>query len=101
VITLRSFATIAETGKADEILLGLEAWVQTDVGAIIYACSTFNLIVRKLRRIHTNQPDICPVSGRKDVVPNRWAEPLDDIAKVFPYHKVITSQGPRSTCRSF
>lgn len=105
MINLQYFAAMAETGTVDRIFAGLEAWVQQDVGAVIYSCSTFDLVARNSRRIYTNQPDVYPVSGLKDIVPNGWTEQvldagqtfvantLDEIAQVFPDHPVIKSLG--------
>jgi hypothetical protein len=105
VINLQSFTAIAETGTTDQIFAGLESWVQQDVGAVIYSCSTFDLVARNSRRIYSNLPEIYPVSGLKDIVPNRWTEQvldarktfvanaLDEIAQVFPDHPIIKSLG--------
>jgi hypothetical protein len=102
---LTSYIAIAETGSADEIFAALQDWVLQDVGAIIYSCSTFDLDAGKARRIFTNQPQVYPVSGLKDIIPNTWtaqvldarksfvANTLEDIAKVFPDHPIIRSLG--------
>ena len=102
---MQSFVALAETGSVDTLLAGLEAWVQQDVGAVIYSCSTFDLAAGNSRRIYTNLPDIYPVSGLKDIIPNTWtaqvldrrlafvANTLEDIAQVFPDHPIIKSLG--------
>jgi hypothetical protein len=102
---MHSFVTLAETGTVDTIFDALQTWVQQDVGAVIYSCSTFDLAAGKSRRIYTNLPDIYPVSGLKDIIPNTWtaqvldarsafvANTLEDIALVFPDHPVIKSLG--------
>lgn len=102
---MQRFVSLAETGPADTLFAGLEAWVQQDVGAVIYSCSTFDLAARNSRRIYTNLPDIYPVSGLKDIIPNTWtaqvldarlafvANSLEDIAQVFPDHPIIKSLG--------
>jgi hypothetical protein len=102
---MQSFTAIAETGTAQEIFAALEVWVQQDVGAIISSASVFDLVAGKSRRIHTNQPEIYPVSGLKDIVPNAWtvqvldgrksfiANTLAEIATVFPDHPIIHSLG--------
>lgn len=105
MFTLEQFAEMAETGTVDQIFSGLEAWVQRDVGAVIYSCSTFDVQAGKARRVYTNLPDIYPVSGLKDIVRNHWtaqvldarqpfvANRLEDIAQVFPDHPIIRSLG--------
>jgi hypothetical protein len=102
---LQSFTAIAETGTPEQIFAALEDWVQQDVGAIIYSASIFDLAAGKSRRIHTNLPDIYPVSGLKDITPNAWtaqvldgrksfvANTLAEIATVFPDHPIIRSLG--------
>jgi hypothetical protein len=102
---MNSFVTLAETGPVDAIFAALETWVQQDVGAVIYSCSTFDLAAGKSRRIYTNLPDIYPVSGLKDITPNAWtaqvldarrafvANSIEDIAQVFPDHPIIRSLG--------
>ena len=102
---LQSFTAIAETGTPQQIFTALEEWVQQDVGAIICSGSVFDLAAGKSRRIHTNQPEIYPVSGLKDIIPNAWtaqvldgrtsfvANTLAEIAAVFPDHPIIRSLG--------
>ena len=102
---LHSFTAIAETGTVDQIFKALEDWVQQSVGAIIQSCSTFDLVARNSRRIYTNLPDVYPVSGLKDIIPNTWtaqvldarkpfvANTIEDISQVFPDHSVIRSLG--------
>ena len=100
-----SFTAIAETGTPQQIFAALETWVQQDVGAVISSASVFDLAAGKSRRITTNQPDIYPVSGLKDIIQNAWtaqvldrrksfvANTLDEIATVFPDHPIIGSLG--------
>lgn len=102
---LSSFTAVAESGTPQEIFASLEDWVQKDVGAIIYSASVFHLAAGKSRRIYTNQPEIYPVSGLKDIIPNAWtaqvldarksfvANTLAEIATVFPDHPIIQSLG--------
>ena len=99
------FLEIAETGTTYEIFSGLEFLVLQTVGAVIFSCSTFDLGAGKSRRIYTNLPNIYPVSGLKDIVPNNWtAQVLDrkqafsantmaEIREVFPDHAIIESLG--------
>ncbi len=102
---LAAFTQAAETGTAPQIFAALQALVQADIGAIIFSCSTFDLAAGKSSRIYTNLPDVYPVSGLKDIIPNTWtaqvldgkkafvANSLDEIAKVFPDHPLIRSLG--------
>ncbi len=102
---LDSFTALAETGTVAQIFSALEDLVQQQVGAIIYSCSTFDLVAAKSRRIHTNMPDIYPVSGLKDITINAWtaqvldgkqpyvANTIEEIATLFPDHALIKSLG--------
>ena len=102
---LQSFTAIAETGTPQEIFAALEDWVQQDVGAVIYSASVFDMTAGKSRRIYTNQPEVYPVSGLKDIIPNAWtaqvldrrksfvANTLAKISTVFPDHPIIGSLG--------
>lgn len=103
--TMPSFVEVAESGPSSLVFAALQDWVQQDVGAIIFSCSTFDLAAQKSRRIHTNLPDIYPVSGLKDITPNRWtrqvldagkafvANSLAEIREVFPDHETIAALG--------
>ena len=105
MLDLQSFISTAETGTPDQIFTALEARVQTEVGAVIFSCSTFDLKAGQSRRIYTNQPLIYPVSGLKEIIPNAWtrqvldqrktfvANTLDEIRRVFPDHAIIGSLG--------
>lgn len=105
MITLQGFAEQAETATPAESFQLLERMVQQDVGAIIFSCSTFDLAAGSSRRIHSNMPEVYPVSGLKPITPNRWtaqvldrrqsfvANTLDEIATVFPDHVLIGSLG--------
>lgn len=100
-----AFTKAAETGTTQEIFAAYEDLLLQEVGAIIFSCSTFNPKTRQAERIYTNMPDTYPVSGLKDVVPNRWTKiVLDDgdtfvanetggFSDVFPDHPLITSLG--------
>ena len=105
MLDLQSFISTAETGTPDQIFTALEALVQTEVGAIIFSCSTFDLVAGQSRRIYTNMPKVYPVSGLKEIIPNSWtrqvldqrktfvANTLDEIRQVFPDHAIIGSLG--------
>lgn len=99
------FSDIAETGRPEQIFGALETMVMARVGAIIFSCSTFDLTAGQSRRIYTNMPEVYPVSGLKEIIPNTWtrqvldnrttfvANTLHAISKVFPDHLLIGSLG--------
>ncbi len=102
---LTDFATIAATKPPEQVFAALQWLVQAEVGAMIFSCSTFDLAAGKSRRVHTNMPDIYPVSGLKDITANAWtrvvleerktfvANSLAEICGVFPDHELIGSLG--------
>lgn len=102
---LTDFATIAATKPPEQVFAALQWLVQAEVGAMIFSCSTFDLAAGKSRRVHTNMPDIYPVSGLKDITANAWtrvvleerktfvANSLAEIRGVFPDHELIGSLG--------
>ncbi|MBV1866361.1 MAG: GAF domain-containing protein [Marinosulfonomonas sp.] len=95
----------AAMGDWAQTFEALNALIQREVGAIICSCSTFDPVASKARRIYTNQPAAYPLSGLKEVTPNRWtrqvldegqmfvANSLDEIAGVFPDYELIGSLG--------
>lgn len=100
-----AFVSTAETSPPDQVFAALEALVQAEVGAVIFSCSTFDLTARQSSRVYTNLPDVYPVSGLKEIVPNAWtrqvldnrqtyvANTLEEIRGVFPDHALIGSLG--------
>ena len=105
MLDLQSFISTAETGTPDQIFTALEALVQTEVGAVIFSCSTFDLVAGQSRRIYTNMPKVYPVSGLKEIIPNSWtkqvldggksfvANTIEHICQVFPDHAIIEKLG--------
>ena len=102
---LSAFAALAATAAPERVFDALQSLVMAEVGAVIFSCSTFDLTAAKSRRIHTNLPDIYPLSGLKDIIPNAWtkvvlegrqsfvANRLEDIRDLFPDHQIIASLG--------
>jgi hypothetical protein len=99
------FAALAASETPARVFTVLQALVQSEVGAVIFSCSTFDLAAGNSRRIHTNMPDVYPVSGLKEITPNAWtrivldgrksfvANTLAEIRTVFPDHELIGSLG--------
>jgi hypothetical protein len=102
---LSAFAAFAAAETPEMVFAALQTLVIAEVGAVIFSCSTFDLAAAKSRRIHTNLPEIYPLSGLKDIIPNAWtkvvleqrkafvANRLDDIRDLFPDHQIIGSLG--------
>jgi GAF domain-containing protein len=102
---LARFFDIAQNASPDALFTELQDMVQAQVGAIIFSCSTFDLAAGLARRAYTNMPDVYPLSGLKDITPNRWTEvvldrgetfvanTIEEIRDVFPDHELIASLG--------
>lgn len=99
------FFSVAEKGSSEQIFAQLDRLVQSEIGATIFSCSTFDPATRRARRVYTNQPAAYPLSGLKDIVPSRWTETvldggeifvantIEEIAQVFPDHELIADLG--------
>ena len=99
------YLAIAEDGTAAELFQALDRMAQDAVGATIFTCSTFNPATRQARRVYTNQPQVYPLSGMKDIDPGPWTETvlqggrtfvantIEGVAEVFPDHELIAGLG--------
>jgi hypothetical protein len=100
-----NFWNLAQTAPAPALFAALETIVQERIGAVIYSASVFDTTRGVSRRVHTNMPEAYPVSGLKQIVPNRWtaividrhetfvANTIEEIAEVFPDADLIASLG--------
>lgn len=75
------------------------------VGVRLFTCSRFDLRAGQAERIYTNDPDTYPLTGLKEIVPNRWtgivlderrpflSTHIDGVRDVFPDHEKIEALG--------
>jgi len=75
------------------------------VGVKLFTCSHFDLQAGTAKRIYTSDEHAYPLTGIKDITPNRWteivldgrqtfhAETIDDLRDVFPDHEKIEALG--------
>lgn len=83
----------------------LEDFAKAEVGHLLFTVMTVDMSAGLARRAYSNRPAEYPVSGTKPIHRDRWfdivhgekrtfvANSIEDIAKVFPDHAVISSLG--------
>lgn len=89
----------------DELFGALHRLCAEAVGVKLFTCSRFDLDAGKAERIYSSDPNAYPLTGLKDIVPNRWtsivldqrqafcAEQIGDLRDVFPDHEKIEAMG--------
>lgn len=99
------FTSLVPTGTSDVLFRELEGIVDRLVGVQLFTCSRFDLQAAKAERIFTNNAEAYPLTGLKDIVPNRWtrtvldgrqpflAEDIEGLRDVFPDHQKIEALG--------
>lgn len=103
---MTTFATaLAAAQQPIDAFTALDALVQAVLGAKLVSVTTVENGGALARRSYSNMPGPYPVSGTKEVEPNRWTEivvgrgetflanTLAEIATVFPDHELIGSLG--------
>ena len=102
---VHTFAGRLPNATPGELFAGLHEICDAILGARLFTCSRFNLAAGKAERIYTNDEDAYPLTGLKDIVPNRWtrivlddkqpflSETIDGLRDVFPDHEKIESLG--------
>ncbi len=112
--------SVVADGPPERIFRAFDDLVQTEVGAMISTCTTFDMASALAWRVFTNQPESYPLTEPKQITPNSWtrrvleerrtfvANSLNEIRTVFPDHEVIRSLGcgsvvniPVSLCGAF
>jgi GAF domain-containing protein len=75
------------------------------VGVRLFTCSRFDLRAGQAERVYTNDPAAYPLTGLKEIVPNRWtgivlderrpflSTHIDGVRDVFPDHEKIEALG--------
>lgn len=102
---LSHFAALAETAAPDALFGELHRMCDAAVGVTLFTCSRFDLEVGQAERIYTSDPAAYPLTGLKDIVPNRWtktvldgrqpflSETIEGLRDVFPDHEKIEGLG--------
>lgn len=99
---------IASPDQPGATFVGLEALVDQTIGVKLFTLMELDHTRNVARRSYTNMPDVYPVSGEKPLEHNSWSEhvevgqnmfianSIEEIAAVFPDHKLIQSLGCES-----
>lgn len=89
----------------EELFRHLEEMCRALVGVKLFTCSRFDLAARTAERIYTSNEEAYPLTGMKEIVPNRWtdivldrrepflAESIEELRDVFPDHEKIEALG--------
>ena len=99
---------LAAARTPDVVYAALNDLTHSVVGAKLFTIMTIDMSSELARRAFTSDPDNYPTSGTKPVERNSWfavvhdrqdcfvANTIDEIAKVFPDHQLISSLCCRS-----
>ena len=102
---VQTFAERLPDASPDALFAALHRLCDATLGVRLFTCSRFDLAAGKAERIYTSDPDAYPLTGLKDIVPNRWtrivldgrqpflAESIDELRDVFPDHEKIEALG--------
>lgn len=97
-------ASVAETDPSG-LFSELHRLCDDTVGVKLFTCSRFDIEAGTAKRIYTSDEDAYPLTGMKEITPNRWtkivlddrqtfcAETIDDLRDVFPDHEKIEALG--------
>lgn len=95
--------------KAQAAFQEIEALCIDLVGLKLFTCSIFDMEYGVARRVYSNDPTAYPVSGLKEITPNRWtrhviekgqpflAKTVEELRDVFPDHEKIEALGLGAT----
>jgi hypothetical protein len=108
ISALERFEQVVCTDRWTSLFPALDTLCQSEVGHRLFSCSVFRMTGAAsgvAARVYTSDPENYPVSGLKEIVPNRWtaqvierhelfvANSVGDFADVFPDHALIASLG--------
>ncbi|MXY33436.1 MAG: GAF domain-containing protein [Boseongicola sp. SB0676_bin_33] len=89
----------------EDLFRRLEAMCRALVGVKLFTCSRFDLAAGVAERIYTSDEEAYPLTGLKEIVPNRWtgivldrrepflATTIEELRDVFPDHEKIEALG--------
>lgn len=102
---IHKFTLLAANAPPDRLFAELHRLCDAAVGVRLFTCSRFDLVARKAERVYTSDAEAYPLTGQKDIVPNRWTEvvlggrrpfvsgSIDGLRDVFPDHAKIEALG--------
>tara|TARA_B110000438_G_C15576822_1_gene547815 strand:- start:315 stop:800 length:486 start_codon:yes stop_codon:yes gene_type:complete len=80
---LNRFSDLASDATSSQLFAELHSMCDTLVGVKLFTCSSFDFVTGKAERIYTSDPEAYPLTGLKNIVPNRWTELVIDSRKPF------------------
>lgn len=101
----RAFAELTPSADSADLFHALQDIYDGLLGVELFTCSRFDMVAGKAERIYTSNPSAYPLTGLKDIVPNRWTETvidarqpflgrrIADLKDVFPDHEKIAAMG--------
>ncbi|MEM1237090.1 MAG: GAF domain-containing protein [Pseudomonadota bacterium] len=99
------FAARIADAQPDEVFTALHQLCDETVGVKLFTCSRFDMTAMQAERIHTSDQQAYPLTGLKDIVPNRWtaivldgrkpflADSIEELRDVFPDNDKIEALG--------
>lgn len=99
------FAKELPDASASDLFAALHRICDAHVGTRLFTCSRFDLAAGQAERIFTSDPAAYPLTGLKEIVPNRWTEivldrkepflapDIEGLRDVFPDHEKIEALG--------
>ena len=99
------FADLAPSANSAQLFAELHSVCDALVGAKLFTCSSFDLSAGTAERIYTNNDTVYPLTGLKEIVPNRWtkivlddrhpflATDIEELRDIFPDHETIEGLG--------
>lgn len=102
---LNRFIELAPDATSDQLFAELHRLCDALVGVRLFTCSSVSIEVGKAERIYTSNEEAYPLTGLKEIVPNRWTEVvlvrrkpflsrgIDELRDVFPDHEKIEGLG--------
>ena len=102
---LRDDIDALHTATPEDLFRRLEDMCGALVGVKLFTCSRFDLAARTAERVYTSDEEAYPLTGLKQIVPNRWtdivldrrepflAESIEELRDVFPDHEKIEALG--------
>lgn len=102
---IQAFAHRLPDATPTELLGALHQLCDETVGVKLFTCSRFDLAAGKAERIYTNNDEAYPLTGLKNIVPNRWTQivldekrpfvssTIEGLRDVFPDHEKIAALG--------
>lgn len=102
---IHKFAGKVSEAEREDLFPMLHQLCDDLVGVRLFTCSRFDLEAGQAERIYTNDAAAYPLTGVKDIVPNRWtdivldqkksflARNIEELRDVFPDHEKIETLG--------